>query len=227
MKQASYLSEADHQRISQAVARAEGGTAGEVVTVLADRSDGYSDVALAWAALIALISLVALAIAPGFYMGVAEWFLGGWVHEWTPRELFTLAAIVATLKFAGMVLLLMIPALRFFLIPGPIKAKRVHERALRAFRVGAEQRTSGRTGILIYLSMREHRAEVLADAAIASKVDAEVWADALEALLAQVRRGEIAGGLCAAVEKVGAVLAVHLPRLPDDVNELPDRLIEV
>ncbi|MBB4860447.1 putative membrane protein [Novosphingobium chloroacetimidivorans] len=227
MKQASYLSEADHRRISEAVAHAEGSTAGEVVTVLADRSDGYSDVALAWAALVALVSLVALAIAPGFYIGMAEWFSGGWVHDWTPRELFTLAAIVATLKFAAMVLLQLIPALRFFLIPGPIKAKRVHDRALRAFRVGAEQRTSGRTGILIYLSMREHRAEILADAAIASKVEAEVWADALEALLSEVRRGDVAGGICAAVDRVGAVLASHLPRLPDDVNELPDRLIEV
>lgn len=223
----TYLSEADHQRISEAVARAESGTAGEVVTVLADRSDGYSDVSLAWAALVALLALVALAIAPGFYIGIAERLSGGWVHDWTPRELFTLAAMVAALKFGGMLLLQWIPALRFSLIPGPIKAKRVHDRALRAFRVGAEQRTTGRTGVLIYLSMREHRAEVLADAAIASQVDAEVWAEALEALLAHVRRGDVAGGLCAAVQKVGAVLSVYAPRLPGDANELPDRLIEV
>jgi putative membrane protein len=221
------LSEADHQRVSAAVAKAEGGTAGEIVTVLADRSDGYSDVSLAWAALVALLGLVALALAPDFYLGLAERLQGGWVHDWAPRELFMLAAIVAALKFGAMVLLQLIPALRFWLIPGPIKAKRVHDRALHTFRVGAEQRTTGRTGILIYLSMREQRAEVLADAAIASKVDVEVWADALEALLAQARRGDIAGGMCAAVEKVGAVLSVHVPRQADDVNELPDRLIEV
>jgi putative membrane protein len=221
------LSEADHLRVSEAVARAEGGSAGEIVTVLADRSDGYSDVSLAWAGLMALLGLLAMAIAPYFFLGLAERLQGGWVHDWTPRELFTLAAMVAAVTFGAMVLLQLIPALRFWLIPSPIKAKRVHDRALHTFRVGAEQRTTGRTGILIYLSMREQRAEVLADAAIAGKVDVEVWADALEALLAQVRRGDIAGGMCAAVEKVGAVLAVHVPRQAGDVNELPDRLIEI
>jgi len=34
-------------------------------------------------------------------------------------------------------------------------------------------------------------------------------------------------GIIAAVERVGAVLAEHFPRAEDDVNELPDRLIEV
>lgn len=223
----SVLNEADHRRVSEAVARAEGGTAGEVVTVLADRSDGYTDVALAWSALVALLGLAALAIAPEFYLGVAERLSGGWVHEWTHRELFTLAAAVAALKFGAMMILQLIPSLRFLLIPSPIKTARVHDRALGVFRVGAEQRTTGRTGVLIYLSMREHRAEVLADAAVASKVDAQVWADALEALLAQVRKGDVAGGMCAAVERVGAVLSAYAPRQTGDVNELPDRLIEV
>lgn len=223
----SYLAEDGRRRISAAVERAEGGTAGEIVTVLADRSDGYSDVSLAWAVLIAFLALAALAIAPQFYIGLAESFSGGWVHDWTLHELFTLAAGVAALKFGAMVLLQLVPAIRFFLIPGPIKAKRVHDRALQTFRIGAEQRTTGRTGILIYLSMREHRAEVLADAAIASKVPVEVWSDALEALLVEVRKGDVAGGMCAAVERVGAVLATHFPRQDDDVNELPDRLIEV
>jgi putative membrane protein len=227
MRPSATLSEADHQRVSEAVARAESGTAGEIVTVLAERSDGYSDVALAWAALVALIALAALVIAPDFYLGLIDDLLGHWMHAWTPREVFTVALVVGALKFGGMVLLQWIPALRFFLVPGPIKTRRVHERALRAFRVGAEQRTSARTGVLIYLSMREHRAEVLADAAIASKVDAEVWAEALEALLAQVREGDVAGGLCAAVERVGAVVATHFPRQDGDMNELPDRLIEV
>lgn len=221
------LSPADHERVSAAIVAAESGTAGEIVTVVTDSSDGYSDVALAWAALVALLSLVALAVAPAFYLGLYERLAGGWVHDWTHRELFTLAAVVAALKFGAMVLLQMIPGLRFILIPGPIKTRRVHDRALRAFRVGAEQRTSGRTGVLIYLSMREHRAEVLADAAIAGKVDVEVWAEALEALLAQVRTGDVVGGMCAAIERVGVVLAAHFPRSAADRNEVPDRLIEI
>ena len=124
-------------------------------------------------------------------------------------------------------LLQIIPALRFFLVPAPIKAKRVHERALKAFRIGAEHRTAGGTGILIYLSMREHRPGSRRDAPIASVVSGDTWSATLEALLSGVRQGDVAAGMCAAVERVGAILAEHFPRQEDDVNELPDRLIEV
>lgn len=227
MNRPTTLSAAQHQRVSEAVARAEAGTAGEIVTVLADRSDGYSDVALAWSALATLLVLAAMAVFPDNSLSLAEQWQGGWVHDWSPRQIFTLASLVAAIAFGAMVLLQTIAALRFALIPSPIKTRRVHDRALHTFRVSAEQRTTGRTGILIYLSMREHRAEVLADAAIASKVEADVWVDALEAMLEQVKRDDIAGGMCAAVERIGVVLAQHLPRAADDVNELPDRLIEI
>ena len=117
--------------------------------------------------------------------------------------------------------------LRLFLVPPPVKHRRVRERAVTCFKVGAERRTHGRTGILIYLSLAEHRAEIVADEAIASKVEAEVWGEAMAAMLAELREGRVADGLIAAVEKVGAVLAEHFPRAEGDVNELPDRLIEV
>ena len=94
-------------------------------------------------------------------------------------------------------------------------------------RIGAERRTHGRTGILIYLSMREHRAEIVADESIATKVDPGVWGDAMVAMLAELKQQRTADGMIAAVERVGAVLAEHFPRAEGDVNELPDRLIEV
>ena len=62
--------------------------------------------------------------------------------------------------------------------------------------------------------MREHRAEIVADEAIASKVAPEVWGEAMAAMLAHIREGRIADGMIAGVEKVGAVLAEHFPRQP-------------
>jgi putative membrane protein len=75
--------------------------------------------------------------------------------------------------------------------------------------------------------MREHRAEILADQAIAEKVEAEVWGDAMAAMLVEIKQGRIADGMIAAVDEVGKVLAEHFPRAQDDRNELPDRLIEL
>jgi len=223
----TWLSEDEHRLVSEAVAAAEAHTAGEIVTIVADRSDGYTDIALAWSAAVAFTALAVVASFPAFYFGKIEWVLGLWSHEWTPREILSLAAGIATLKFLGMLVLQMWQPLKFFLVPGPLKTARVHDRALSYFRIGAERRTTGRTGILIYLSMREHRAEIFADEAIASKVAPEVWGDAMAAMLAHIKDGRIGAGMAAAVAEVGKILAEHLPRADDDQNELPDRLIEV
>lgn len=222
-----YLSAEDYARVSAAVSAAEACTSGEIVTVLADRSDGYSDVALAWAAVAAFAALAALAFAPDFYLTVFERLAGGWIVDWTPRDLFEMAAVFAALKFIGALLIQLWQPLKYLLVPGPIKTARVHDRAVRAFRIGAERRTHGRTGVLIYLSMREHRAEILADEAIASKVAPEMWGDAMVALLSEVKAGRLAEGMIAAVERVGAVLAEHFPAGSENHNELPDRLIEL
>ena len=49
----------------------------------------------------------------------------------------------------------------------------------------------------------------------------------MTALLADVREGRVGDGICAAVERVGAVLSEHFPRLAGDTNEIPDKLIEL
>lgn len=223
----SPMTDADRERVSAAVAQAESRSAGEIVTILAERSDDYADVALAWSSAVGLLALVALCAAPDFYLGLYERLTGGWVHQWSPRAVFGVAALVASLKFAGMWLLMLWRPLRLFLTPAPIRHRRVRARAITCFKVGAERRTHGRTGILIYLSRAEHRAEIVADEAIATRVSAEVWGEAMAAMLVELKQDHLADGLIAAVTRVGAVLAEHFPRAEDDQNELPDRLIEV
>jgi putative membrane protein len=224
---AIYLSDAEHRQVSEAVKAAEAGTAGEIVTVVAGRSDGYSDIALAWAAMVAFTAIAFLALFPDFYLGLVDRVTGDWNAEWTPRGILSLALAVGIIKFAAMWLLQLWKPLRFLLIPGPIKSARVRGRAVAVFKAAAERRTHGRTGILIYLSMREHRAEIVADEAIASMVPPETWGEAMAAMLVHIKDGRIADGMIAAVEQVGTVLAEHFPRAEDDQNELPDRLIEL
>ena len=222
-----YLTVDDHRRVSDAVAAAEARTAGEIVTVVADRSDGYSDVAFAWAMLASFTALALFAMFPQLILGKLEWAMGGWNHEWTRRELLGIATALAIAKFLGVWLIQLWQPLKVFLVPPPIKTARALGRAIDLFKVGAERRTHGRTGILIYLSMREHRAEIVADEAIASKVPPETWGEAMAAMLVHIKDGRVADGMIAAVDRVGAVLAEHFPRAADDTNELPDRLIEL
>ena len=227
MKSPTYLGSEDHTRISGAVSKAEADSAGEIVTILADRSDDYADVALAWAILASFAAITVFSLFPYAYLTRLDWLIGRWHGEWTLQQVLALSLGIGAVKFLAVMAIQLIQPIKFLLIPPPIKTARVHERALRAFRIGAERRTHGRTGILIYLSMREHRAEIVADEAIASKVDPDVWGGAMEAMLAELSQGRTADGMIAAVERVGAVLAEHFPRAEDDTNELPDRLIEV
>ena len=223
----AYLDAAQHRIVSEAVAEAELHTAGEIVTVLADRSDGYTDVALWWAAGAAFTAMTVFAIWPELFLTKLDWLMGGWGHEWTQGELFSILIGFGLLKFLGVWLFLLWDPLRFLLIPGPAKRARVREQAVKHFKVGAERRTHGRTGVLIYLSMREHRAEIVADEAIAEMVPAEVWGEAMADMLTEIRKDCVAEGLAAGVRDVGKVLSEHFPRAEDDQNELPDRLIEV
>ena len=223
----AYLTPDEHARVSAAVAAAEAHTSGEIVTVVADRSDGYMDVALAWSALGAFAVLALLPFVAGPVLDVLAGFHGGWNVAWEAPGIFAAAAAIGIAVF---LLLLGAQAwfpLRLSLVPGFIRTDRAEDRAIALFRTGAERRTTGRTGVLIYLSLREHRAEIVADEAINALVPEDTWGVAMAALLQPLKDGRIADGMIAGVQQVGTVLAQHFPRADDDRNELPDRLIEL
>jgi len=221
------MDDAGRDLVSAAVTEAESATSGEIVTVLAEVSDGYTDVALLWAAGAAFTAMSVFAAFPEPFLDTWDALFAGWGHQWTTGELVSMVIALGLLKFLGVMLVQQWAPLKFALIPGPVKTMRVHDQAVRQFKVGARGRTTGRTGVLIYLSMREHRAEIVADESIAAKVPAEVWGEAMGDMLAHIAKGRVAEGLAVGIRDVGHVLAEHFPRGADDVNELPDRLIEL
>ena len=222
-----YLSEADHTVVSDAVKQAEAATSGEIVPVIADRSDGYTDVVLVWAAAAAFTAMSVFALFPAFFLDKIDLLTGGWNAQHTPGDIVAWAVGLGLVKFLAVWALLSWDPLRFAFVPTPIRTMRVRDAAVRHFKVGAEQRTHGRTGVLLYLSMREHRAEIVADESIALKVPAEVWGEAMADMLVEIRKGEVGAGIAAGVRDVGVVLSEHFPRGAHDENELPDRLIVV
>jgi putative membrane protein len=219
------ISQDDRDLIAAAVTAAERGSDGEIVTIVAPRSDAYHDVALHYAVLLMLLVPAFWAFAPQSLVDIAARILLGWNAELS-RELVMLYMFV---KLAGTFifvrLILAYQPLRMALTPGMTKHRRVHRRAVELFRAGCEMRTHGRTGVLLYLSLAEKRAEIVADKAIADKVEADVWGDAMAALVDEVKAGRPGQGMAAAVEKIGAVLAPILPPTGTNPNELPDRLI--
>jgi putative membrane protein len=88
-------------------------------------------------------------------------------------------------------------------------------------------RTAGRTGVLIFVSLTERYAEVIADVGIGSRVDPLLWEDTIRDLTAHARQEKLADGFVQAIGSVGAVLAEHFPLSPGNENELDDHLIEI
>jgi len=80
-----------------------------------------------------------------------------------------------------------------------------------------------RNGVLVFVSLAERYARIIADEGIAAKVHNADWQAAIDALTGHLRNGRIAEGFAAAIERCGAVLQAHAP--PDgSPSELPNRL---
>lgn len=227
LRKISHVSEDDHRLVTAAVAEVELGTSGEIVTIVTDLSDHYEDTGLLWASIAAFLALTAYALFPQFYLGLLDTLTGGWQHEYTQSEYLGILLTAMSLKWIGTWAILRYIPLRIALTPKFLKTARVHARAVSLFKVGAEAKTIGSTGVLLYLSMKEHRAEIIADAAIANKVAPEVWGEAMIALLDKVKAGRPGAGMAEAVRQMGIVLAEHFPKGEENPNELPDRLIEL
>jgi putative membrane protein len=221
------LREADHAKVSSAIAAAEATTDGEIVAVVTPLSDSYHDVALHWAVAAMILVLAWAAWRPDWLLSSFDQIFGGWRPEPTLGQLLTFLMVLAVLKFTAVLLILKWMPLRLALTPRATKARRVRRWAISLFKAAAERRTEGRTGILIYLSLREHRAEIVADEAITRVTSPDTWGEAMAGLLADVRDGRPADGICAAVQLIGFVLAEHFPKTRDNPNEIPDKLIEL
>ncbi len=221
------LTENEHARISDAITSAERTTSGEIFCVVTRRTDDYRAVPFAWAALAAIV------LPPLFlWLGFPDplWFTsGGWSdggHP-APRLIIALYASLSALLFVAAFLITRLPAVLQLLTPRSLKRSAVHRAAVESFLSHGIHVTDNRTGVLIFLSLDDHVAEIVADEGIYARVEHDVWGDALDALLAEVRSDRIADGFIKAIGLCGTVLSAHFPPCERNPNELPDKLIEI
>ncbi|HVW55637.1 MAG TPA: TPM domain-containing protein [Rhizobiaceae bacterium] len=203
----------DHDRIAAAIRRAEQSTSGEIVCVLARSSDDYFFPAAFIATVGILIgSLIAAVIVEELWLTIRLPFF-------VVAQMLAILSALAVLKF--------FPAARIRFVPHRLRHLRAHNKAVTQFLARNIHLTAERTGVLIFLSLEERYAEIVADGGIDLHVAQEDWNGVVEELIGHASRGDIAEGFCASVDKVGAFLAAHFPPRPDDRNELDDHLVEI
>jgi putative membrane protein len=222
----------DHAQIAEAIKAAEANTSGEFFCVIARSVSSYQDVGLAWAAAGAL--LLPLILVP---LGFDPYWLPGLADTWEAAHLAArdeviartigVYAVVQAATFLGLYLLSRIPAVKRLMTPRAIRRYRTRQAALRQFLAHGLHLTEQRTGVLIFACLADHQVEVIADAGIHGKVSGDVWGDAVAALTRGLAAKRPVEGFTRAIDLCGQVLAEHFPPRPDDVNELPDRLVEI
>jgi putative membrane protein len=196
----------EKMRIASVVSEVEMSTSGEIVTVVVPSSCTYPGAR--WRTSVTVSFLVAL----GLY---------GLNPSLNPI-LYLLIQFPALLL--GLAVANVPGILRLFLIERQM-AQQVHRRALEAFYSNNLSHTRDRTGILIFISILEHRADILVDQGIHAQVKAGSWDEIIRQLLSQIRDNKLVDGICHAVRESGKILIQHFPKKIGDQNQLANQVI--
>ena len=207
MRPSKLIGPAERERIETAVKQAEANTSGEIVVSVVRACDPHP--AAAWRLGVALATL---ALLLSFYLPVE-----GLVFE------------ILALQLTGLVLghlLCRIDAIRRLFLTDVELQQRAERAAFHAFQEQGLRRTRGRTGILIFVALLEHRVVVLADEAIdQARGPGESWEEIVDRILAGIRAGRLTEGLEEAIARCGEILSHPLPAQPDDEDEIPHALV--
>lgn len=207
------ISAEDHDRIAEAIRTAELKTDGEIYCVVARASDGY----FFPAAFTTTIGLFIAGLAVAY--GLEAWWLSIRLPHFLLAQLLAFASVLA--------LLWLLPSLRIHFVPRRLRYLAAHANAVKQFLARNVHRTSARTGVLIFVSIAEHYAEVVADSGIDAKVGQHVWDGVVRDLTGHAGDDRLADGFAKAIGTVGAVLAEHFPVTEGDANEFDDHLVEI
>jgi putative membrane protein len=207
MNAEDFFTSEEKQRIEQAVTAAEQKTSGEIVPMLVSASGRYSDLDLA-------------GLSIGLVIGTLAAFI--WHDPWASihsQLLWPLAGAVIGFLIGK------IPAVRRRLITHDRITENVQLRSLAAFTGQGLHHTRAETGILIFVSLFEHRVVVLADRGINAKVETGTWEEIVGMITEALKSGRASEGFCKAIERCGEILARHFPRAADDRDELSNKLV--
>lgn len=208
----------DRKAVSDAVSEAEKKTSAEIVPVVATASDRYEraeDLIGHVSTLVAVASTWVL-LQPG----PADWESEPRLNLRLPIVLF----VIIVSWFAGIFLAKAMPWLKRLAVSRRTMTARVLIAAHQAFDSLHAHKTVGGTGVVIYLSLFEHRVCVWADRAVSAKIPETEWKGITEALVQAIADGKPRDGMIEAIRKCGELLAKSFPIQPSDVNELPNEL---
>jgi putative membrane protein len=198
------ISAEDRKRISDSIHAAEARTSGEIVCVLAQSS----------------VTATAL---PVFLAALGSLVLPWLLVSFTAMPVYRILSLLV-IAFAILMALVRWRPVRVALVPRSVRRAVAHRAAMEQFTVRGLARKKERTAILIFVSLAERYARIIADEEISARVPQSQWQAAVDALIAHMRHGRIADGFVAAIDLCGNELAKNFPPAEGNRNHLPDRV---
>lgn len=209
-----FLSNTDRQRIEKTVAAVEQKTSGEVVCMIVSSSYHY--------AMAGVLGATALALPLAL---LATHFLGGWM--WIGTQNMWLFIGLFTILFTLVLWFLKrIPSLKRPFISRREIDEEVEEAAITAFFKQGLYRTRDANGVLLFISVFEHKVWLLADKGIHAKVSKREWENLVAGITQGILKGQRVDAVCSAIDNIGELLRSHFPIKSDDSNELKNLIIE-
>jgi putative membrane protein len=185
------ISGEEASRVEAALRAIQARTGGQIVCVLARASSTYETLPLVWSALLALI---------------APWPL----IAFTDISIERIYIVQLAIFLAGLALLSR-PRLRPFLTPGRVRRANAHHAALEQFALRGLAHGAERNGVLIYVSLAERYARIIADEGAARVIPESHWRAIVDRLLDDMRAGAPAEALIEAAKRCGDLLSRHFP----------------
>lgn len=234
IKASEFFSSEDKKCISDTIKQAEANTSGEIAIMVLDASDSYKEAEILGALILSGFFALILEIIKSYYIALEN---SGWSYSisgFSAHYLLEAAGHTSIWTYIPMVFILYFP-LRFVFskIPQmkiPFLSRKIIEETVRkraeiAFYEKGLYKTRDETGILIFISLLEHRVWILGDRGINEKIAPDFWSKIAGKLSEGIKKKEHGKYTCHAIEECGKELSRHFPVKPGDTNELSDEIM--
>lgn len=212
-----FLTEEEKREVETCVKEVEKNTSGEIVPMVVSASYHYP------------MSNMIGALIFGLLIAIVVTLLFSIRKSWggvTALDLWLFPAVFAVCFLLFHELVKRISWLKRIFITKAEINEEVEEAALTSFYRNGLNNTRDRTGILIFISVFEHRAFVLADEGINAKVDTEVWQEIVDTVVQGIRQRRQAEEICRAIRRCGDLILKAFPIKADDTDELDNLIVE-
>lgn len=208
-----FLTQAEQDEVTAVVREMEKTTSGEIVPMIVSRSHDYPMAAVLAAVTFGLPLCLLLTVFIGSYL----WL--GRQNLWLFLALFAVCyAVLYALAYRS-------DTIKRLFLNRQLADFEVREAALAAFYSEGLYKTREENGILLFISVLEHKVWVLADAGINSRIDTTAWESIVADLTESIKSGRRCEAICEAVRRIGRILQTHFPYEKSDKDELHNLIV--